>query len=97
MRRIWSADATLVVTPFHLKLSSKDVYEHYRAAVLESVDLPMVIYNVSKFTGFRLDPKWFFNLPRNMTVSSGIKDSGGSMIQIIETIHLVGDKISVLA
>jgi 4-hydroxy-tetrahydrodipicolinate synthase len=46
-------DAALVVTPFYFKLSSRELIAHYKA-VLEAVDLPIVLYSVPKFTGFSL-------------------------------------------
>lgn len=90
------ADAALVVTPFYFKLSSEAICEHYRA-VIEAVDLPIVIYNVPKFTGFSLDPNVLFQLASKYDNIIGIKDSSGSIGQITEIIRLVGNKISVLA
>lgn len=90
------ADAALVVTPFYFKLSNKEIYEHYRA-VVEAVDLPIVIYNVPKFTGFSLDPNVVFQLISKYDNIVGIKDSSGSISQITEIIRLVGEKVSVLA
>ncbi|MGB9714017.1 MAG: 4-hydroxy-tetrahydrodipicolinate synthase [Candidatus Bathyarchaeales archaeon] len=89
-------DAALVVTPFYFKLSSKEIYEHYRA-VLEAVDLPLVLYSVPKFTGYSLEPAIISRLASEYDNVVGIKDSGGNMSTIAETIRLVGDKISVLA
>jgi len=48
-------DAALVVTPFYFKVSNREIYEHYRA-VLEAVDLPIILYSVPKFTGISLEP-----------------------------------------
>ncbi len=90
------ADAALVVTPFYFRHSSKEIYDHY-SAVLEAVDLPIVIYNVPKFTGFSLDPKIVYKLASEYNNVIGIKDSSGNLSQIAELIRLTGDKISVLA
>jgi 4-hydroxy-tetrahydrodipicolinate synthase len=89
-------DAALVVTPFYFRHSNKEIYDHY-SAVLEAVDLPIVIYNVPKFTGFSLDPKIVYKLASEYDNIIGIKDSSGNLSQIAELIRLAGDKISVLA
>jgi len=90
------ADAALVVTPFYFKLSNKEIYEHYKV-VIEAVDMPIIIYNVPKFTGFSLDPSVIFQLVSEYENVIGVKDSSGSISQITEIIRLVGNKISVLA
>jgi 4-hydroxy-tetrahydrodipicolinate synthase len=90
------ADAVLVVTPFYFKLSNKEIYEHY-TTLLEAVDMPVILYSVPKFTGFSLEPSVIFQLASKYENVVGVKDSGGSIDTITETIRLVGDKISVLA
>jgi 4-hydroxy-tetrahydrodipicolinate synthase len=89
-------DAALVVTPFYFKLSSRELIAHYKA-VLEAVDLPIVLYSVPKFTGFSLEPTIIAKLASEYENVVGVKDSGGNIGNIAETIRLVGDKISVLA
>jgi len=90
------ANAALVVTPFYFKLSNKELYEHYRA-VIEAVDLPIIVYNVPKFTGFSLEPVVISQLASEYDNIIGVKDSSGNINQITEIIRLVGKKISVLA
>jgi len=89
-------DAALVVTPFYFKLSSREISDHYRA-LLESVDLPIILYSVPKFTGFSLELAVISQLVSKYENVVGVKDSGGNIGTIAETIRLVGDKISVLA
>jgi 4-hydroxy-tetrahydrodipicolinate synthase len=89
-------DAALVVTPFYFKPSNREIYEHYKA-VLEAVDIPLVLYSVPKFTGFSLEPTVIAQLASEYQNVVGVKDSGGNLGMITETIRMVGDKISVLA
>jgi len=89
-------DAGLVVTPFYFKLTNREIYEHYRT-VLEAVDLPIILYNVPKFTGFSLEPIVVSQLVSRCEGVVGVKDSSGSIGMIAEIIRLVGDKISILA
>lgn len=90
------ADAALIVTPFYFKLSNREIYEHYKT-VLEAVDLPIVLYNVPRFTGTSLETAVISQLVSKYNGIIGIKDSSGSLGAITEIIRLVGDKISVLA
>ncbi|NWG10331.1 4-hydroxy-tetrahydrodipicolinate synthase [Candidatus Bathyarchaeota archaeon] len=90
------ADAALVITPFYFKLSNKEIYEHYKT-VLEAVDLPIILYNVPKFTGVSLDASVISQLASKYEKVVGLKESSGSIGVITEIIRLVGDKISILA
>jgi len=89
-------DAALVVTPYYFKLSSREMYEHYKA-ILETVDLPIILYSVPKFTGYDLDTTVISQLAHEYANVVGVKDSGGSIGRITEIIRLVGERISVLA
>ena len=89
-------DAALVVAPFYFKLSNKEICEHYRT-LSDAVDLPIIIYNVPKFTGFSLEPTVIAQLVSQNEEVVGVKDSSGNVGAITEIIRLVGDKVSVLA
>ena len=88
--------AALIVTPFYFKLTNREIYEHYKT-VLETVDLPVIIYNVPKFTGISLELTVISQLVSKYENLIGVKDSSGSIGTITEIIRLVGDKIAVLA
>jgi len=89
-------DFALVVTPFYFKLSNREIYEHYKA-VLEAVDIPIILYNVPKFTGFSLEPAVIARLASENENVMGIKDSSGDLGTITEIARMVGERISVLA
>ena len=90
------ADAALIVTPFYFRHSNKELYAHY-SAILEAVDIPVLVYNVPKFTGFSLEPSLVHKLASEYDNVIGVKDSSGSLSQIAELTRLVGERISVLA
>jgi 4-hydroxy-tetrahydrodipicolinate synthase len=90
------ADAALVVTPYYFKLSGREMHEHYKT-LCEAVDLPIVLYSVPKFTSYSLEPNMIQQLASECKNVVGVKDSGGNIGTITETIRLVGDRISVLA
>lgn len=89
-------DAALIVTPFYFKLSNREIYEHYKT-LLETVNLPVILYTVPKFTGVSLEPTVVSQLVSKYENLIGVKDSSGSIGTITEIIRLVGDRISVLA
>ncbi|MEM3616653.1 MAG: 4-hydroxy-tetrahydrodipicolinate synthase [Candidatus Bathyarchaeia archaeon] len=89
-------DAAVVVTPYYFRLSNRELTAHYKA-VLEAVDLPIILYSVPKFTGYALEPAVIAELAKEYSHVVGVKDSGGNISTITETIRLVGEKIAVLA
>jgi len=89
-------DAALVLTPFYYKLSNREILEHYRQ-VSESVDIPIVLYNVPRFTGVSLEPALIQELVSENEKIIGLKDSSGNIGAITETVRLAGERISVLA
>jgi len=90
------ADAALVVSPYYFKPDGRELFEHY-SSVISSTDIPVIVYNVPKFTGYNLDPAVVVRLAEEFGQVVGVKDSGGSIGQISELIDRVGDRISVLA
>lgn len=90
------ADAVLVVTPYFFKPSNEELVEHYHT-LLNKVDIPVILYNVPKFTGYNLEPDVVVKLVNECSQIIGIKDSGGSIGQISELICKVGERIAVLA
>ncbi len=88
--------AAVVVTPYYFRLSNRELTAHYKA-VLEAVDLPIILYGVPKFTGYALEPAVVAELAKEYSNVVGVKDSGGDLAAITETMRLVGQKIAVLA
>ncbi|MEM3153688.1 MAG: 4-hydroxy-tetrahydrodipicolinate synthase [Candidatus Bathyarchaeia archaeon] len=89
-------DAVVVVSPYYFRLSNREIIEHYKA-VLEAVDIPILLYSVPKFTGYALEPAVIAKLAMEYSHVVGVKDSGGNIAAITETIRLVGSRIAVLA
>jgi len=89
-------DAALVVTPYFFKPSDEEVFHHY-AMLMDSVDLPVILYNVPKFTGYSVKPKVIEKLSFECDNLVGVKDSGGDISLIAEIIRLVNDRVSILS
>lgn len=89
------ADAALLITPYYNKPTQQGLYEHYKA-VSESVDLPIVLYNVPGRTAVNLLPDAVARLAEFENIKA-VKEASGSLGQVSEIINLCGDKIIVLS
>lgn len=87
------ADAILVVTPYYNKATQNGLITHFTAVADEST-LPVILYNVPGRTGCNLLPKTVAKLSEHPNIAA-IKEAAGSLAQMIEIMHLCGDKIDV--
>lgn len=87
------ADAILVVTPYYNKATQNGLITHFTAVADEST-LPVILYNVPSRTGCNLLPKTVTKLSEHPNIAA-IKEAAGSLAQMIEIMHLCGDKIDV--
>lgn len=87
------ADAILVVTPYYNKATQNGLVTHFTAVADEST-LPVILYNVPGRTGCNLLPKTVAKLSEHPNIAA-IKEATGSLAQMIEIMHLCGDKIAV--
>jgi 4-hydroxy-tetrahydrodipicolinate synthase len=90
------ANALIIVTPYYFKPDGRELFEHY-SSVIESTSIPIIVYNVPKFTGYNLDPDVVVKLAEEYDQVVGVKDSMGSIAQISNLIRRVGGRLSVLA
>jgi len=89
------ADAALLVTPYYNKPTQEGLYRHYKK-VAESVDIPIVLYNVPGRTGVNLLPSTVARL-LEFKNTIAIKEAIGDMKQVSEIIRLCGDRIAVIS
>ena len=90
------ADAALVTTPFFFKPTEEELLDHF-IALDAAVDLPFILYNVPKFTGYTVAPRLVDRISRECANMVGIKDSSGNPGAMAENIRLFGDRVSVLS
>lgn len=57
------ADALLLVTPYYNKTTQKGLIAHY-SKIAESVDIPIILYNVPSRTGLNIEPKTCLELSK---------------------------------
>jgi 4-hydroxy-tetrahydrodipicolinate synthase len=77
------ADAVLVVSPFYWKVGEEALFRHF-ATVAESVDIPVVIYNLPMLTGIDLSPSLIARIASECPNAVGLKDT------VTEYFHTVG-------
>jgi 4-hydroxy-tetrahydrodipicolinate synthase len=87
------ADAVLVVTPYYNKATQNGLYQHF-VTVADTSTVPVILYNVPGRTGCNLLPKTVARLAEHPNIV-GIKEATGNMAQMVEIMHLCGDKIDV--
>ncbi|MGF1467051.1 MAG: dihydrodipicolinate synthase family protein [Sandaracinaceae bacterium] len=87
------ATAALVVTPFYLKPTFNEVYEHFEA--LGSVGLPVVAYHIPQCAGTHLR-WWTAEGLAHLEHVVGIKDSSGDMAFMGALFEKVGERIAIL-
>lgn len=75
--------AILTATPYYNKPTQQGIFEHFRA-VAQSVDLPVVLYNVPSRTGANIEPTTVLRLLEAAPNIVGVKESSGSLPQIAE-------------
>lgn len=75
------ADVLSIITPSFAAASQDEIYEHYKT-VAESVDLPIVLYNIPARTGNAIAPATVVKLSRIDNIV-GAKDSSGNFTNIL--------------
>src|SRR5574341_284918 len=81
------SDAVSVVTPFFLKPSQEELFEHYRA-ICAAVKIPVLAYNIPERTGgVALSVATVSRLAREVPNFSGVQDSTGDMANADELVH----------
>lgn len=89
------ADAALVITPYYNKPTQKGLVAHFQA-VAESVDIPIVLYNVPGRTGVNMAPETVARLAEVRNIV-GIKEASGNLTQICEILRTTPKGFCVLS
>jgi 2-dehydro-3-deoxy-D-pentonate aldolase len=68
------AGAVLLVSPFYWKVGEEGLFRHF-AAVAESVDIPVLVYNLPMLTGIDLSPSLITRIAAECPIAVGLKDT----------------------
>lgn len=88
------AKGALIVTPYYNKTTQNGLIGHY-LKIADSVDMPLILYNVPSRTGVNIETKTYLELIGHKNIV-GIKEAGNSLSALGE-LSLYSDKISIYA
>lgn len=77
------ADGLLVVTPYYNKATQHGLEEHYKA-IANSVDIPILMYNVPSRTSVNINPDTAIKIIKDNDNIIGIKEASGNIKQVEE-------------
>lgn len=86
-------DGLLVVTPYYNKATELGLINHYEC-IANSVNLPIILYNVPGRTGVNIAPKTVKKLSTIKNIIA-IKEASGDISQVAEIARLCGDDIDI--
>jgi 4-hydroxy-2-oxoglutarate aldolase len=91
------ADVALAVTPHYYagKMTPDALVRHYHA-VAEASPIPVMIYNVPKFTNVNIDPAAIARAAQHPNIT-GIKDTGGSVAQMADIVRQADPDFQLIA
>jgi 4-hydroxy-tetrahydrodipicolinate synthase len=95
MAREVGADGSLQVAPYYNKPTQEGLFRHF-AAIAESTELPLVLYNIPGRTGVTISAETMARLAEIPNIV-GVKDSTLSMNMIADVISLCGEEFDVLS
>jgi 4-hydroxy-tetrahydrodipicolinate synthase len=84
------ADAALLITPYYNKPNDRGMIAHFKK-VADSVDIPLILYNVPSRTGINLKPELVAELAKESNIV-GIKEASGSLDQVTRILELTKDE-----
>jgi 4-hydroxy-tetrahydrodipicolinate synthase len=87
------ADALMLVTPYYNKTTQRGLVEHF-GIIANSVDLPIIIYNVPARTNLNVLPETMAKLIKIENIVAS-KEASGDLKQIAEIAYLCGDEIDI--
>ena len=90
----YGADALLVISPYYNKANKSGLRKHF-VSIAESVDIPIILYNVPSRTGVNIPPELVADLAKNVDNIVGLKEACGNLAQVTEVCRLVPDDFAV--
>ena len=90
----YGVDGLLVVTPYYNKATQKGLIAHF-TAVANSVNVPIILYNVPSRTGCNIQPETAVYLAQNVENIVGIKEASGNISQVVKLASLANGCIDI--
>ena len=90
------AEAALVVTPCYYKgQMNHEAFIRFYTTAAEAAEIPILIYDVPKFTGVHIEPRTVVELSWHSNII-GIKCSGGNVAELSEIVHRSAEDFSTI-
>jgi 4-hydroxy-tetrahydrodipicolinate synthase len=89
------ADAALMISPYYNKPTQEGLYRHFKK-VAESVDIPILLYNIPGRTAVNMEPDTIARLAKIDNIV-GVKEASGSMKQVTDIIARCGGGFDVIS
>lgn len=90
------AQAALVTTPYFFKPTSDEIAQYF-IDLMDKVDIPVIMYNVPKFTAYSVSPYVVAKVAEECSNLVAIKDSSNNPGNMADIVSLCGDKINALS
>ena len=90
----YGADALLIITPYYNKANKSGLRKHF-VTIANSVNIPIILYNVPSRTKVNIPPALVADLARNVENIVGLKEACGDLAQVAEVCRLVPDDFAV--
>lgn len=87
------ADAALLVVPYYNRPSQEGIYQHFKV-IAESVDLPLILYNVPGRTVADMSNETILRLAKIPNIV-GVKDATGKISRAIDMLRLAPKSFAV--
>ncbi len=87
------ADALLVVTPYYNKTSQRGLAAHF-TAIADSVNVPIILYNVPSRTGVNIALDTYAELSKHKNIAA-VKEASGNISAIAKIFEKCGDDLDV--
>ncbi len=83
----------LSVTPYYNKTSQAGLIEHF-TKIADSVNIPIILYNVPSRTGYNILPETYATLAKHKNICA-IKEANSNMASMVKTLALCGNEIDI--
>lgn len=86
-------DGLLLVTPYYNKTSQRGLVAHF-SMIANSVNIPIILYNVPSRTGMNIEIETYVELAKNKNIV-GVKEASGKITYVAQLIEACGDSLDV--
>lgn len=87
------ADGLLIVSPYYNKTTQAGLIKHY-TSIAQSVDIPIILYNVPSRTGLNIEPSTCLELSKTKSIVA-IKEASSNISQVAQIAHLCKDNLHI--